>query len=95
MVVSVAIEHIQTFRSRTGKMFDKLEQQNKPLALKWRNSNKDIHTGRIYGWPTQIFAFFASLACASLPITGFLIWWGKRNKMIKKRAVKQAQTALA
>ncbi|MDR6940235.1 PepSY-associated TM helix domain-containing protein [Mucilaginibacter pocheonensis] len=83
------------FDSRTGKMFDKLEQQNKPLALKWRNSNKDIHTGRIYGWPTQILAFFASLACASLPITGFLIWWGKRNKKVKKHAVKQTQTALA
>lgn len=83
------------FDSRTGKMFDKLEQQSKPLALKWRNSNKDIHTGRIYGWPTQILAFFASFACASLPITGFLIWWGKRNKKNKKRAVKHKEVSLA
>lgn len=83
------------FDSRTGKMFDKMEHHNKPLALKWRNSNKDIHTGRIYGWPTQVLAFLASLACASLPITGFLIWWGKRNKKNKKPAVKRVQSALS
>ncbi|WP_183564268.1 PepSY-associated TM helix domain-containing protein [Mucilaginibacter sp. SP1R1] len=80
------------FDSRTGKMFDKLEHQNKPLALKWRNSNKYIHTGRIFGWPTQILAFLAALVCASLPITGFLIWWGKRNK--KKPAGKRLQVSL-
>jgi uncharacterized iron-regulated membrane protein len=72
------------FDSRTGKLFDKLIHTNKPLGLKWRNSNKDIHTGRIYGLPTQILAFLASLISASLPVTGFLIWLGKRNKKSKK-----------
>ena len=77
------------YDSRTGKLFDKLIHANKPLGLKWRNSNKDIHTGRIYGLPTQILAFLASLICASLPITGFLIWLGKRNKKpIKRKWVK-------
>jgi uncharacterized iron-regulated membrane protein len=28
--------------------------------------------------------FFASLICASLPITGFYIWWGRRNKKKRK-----------
>ncbi|MDN3549963.1 PepSY-associated TM helix domain-containing protein [Mucilaginibacter aquaedulcis] len=83
------------FDKRTGKMFDKLEHQDKPLALKWRNSNKYIHTGRIFGWPTQIMAFLAALICASLPITGFLIWWGKRNKKNKKGSVKRAQPVLS
>jgi uncharacterized iron-regulated membrane protein len=72
------------FDARTGKMFDKLIHANKPLGLKWRNSNKDIHTGRIYGLPTQILTFLASFVCASLPITGFLIWWSKRKKKSKK-----------
>ncbi|MFB2119050.1 hypothetical protein [Parapedobacter sp. 2B3] len=29
---------------------------------------------------TKILYFIASLICASLPITGFYIWWGKRKK---------------
>jgi uncharacterized iron-regulated membrane protein len=68
------------FDNRTGKLFDQLEHAKKPLGLKWRNSNKDIHTGRIYGLRTQLPALLASLVCASLPVTGFLIWWGKRKK---------------
>ncbi|MCD8739506.1 PepSY domain-containing protein [Mucilaginibacter roseus] len=76
------------FDMRNGKQFDKLIHSQKPLGLKWRNSNKDIHTGRIYGLGTQLLAFLASFICASLPITGFLIWWGKRNKKSKKRSAK-------
>ncbi|MBE9586376.1 PepSY domain-containing protein [Mucilaginibacter sp. JRF] len=80
---------------RNGKQFDKLEQSQKSLASKWRNSNKEIHTGRIFGPVTQILAFLASLICASLPITGFLIWWGKRNKKgKKKKPVIKSDTAV-
>ncbi|MDT3403073.1 PepSY-associated TM helix domain-containing protein [Mucilaginibacter terrae] len=74
------------YDGRTGKMIDKMRHGEKPLGLKWRNSNKDIHTGRIFGPVTQILAFLASFICASLPVTGFLIWWGKRNKKNKKKA---------
>lgn len=42
--------------------------------------NYDIHTGAILGLPGKILAFFASLIVASLPITGFLIWRGRRVK---------------
>lgn len=42
--------------------------------------NYDIHTGAILGLPGKVFAFLISLLIASLPITGFLIWYGKRNK---------------
>ncbi|MFD2744600.1 PepSY-associated TM helix domain-containing protein [Sphingobacterium populi] len=73
------------FDGRTGKLFDALLQHNKSLGIKWRNSNLEIHTGRIYGWPTQILAFVASLICATLPITGFLIWWNKRRKHLRKK----------
>lgn len=76
------------FDTRTGKLFGQLEHAQKPLGLKWRNSNKDIHTGRIYGLPTQLLALLASLICASLPITGFLIWWGKLKKIKKPKSVR-------
>jgi uncharacterized iron-regulated membrane protein len=42
--------------------------------------NYDIHTGAILGLAGKFIAFFASLVCASLPITGMYIWWGRRNK---------------
>ncbi|ANO47635.1 peptidase M4 [Flavobacterium columnare] len=42
--------------------------------------NYDIHTGAIAGLTGKIFAFLISLLIASLPITGFLIWWGRKNK---------------
>lgn len=42
----------------------------------------DIHVGAVLGLPGKILAFLASLITASLPVSGFLIWKGKRNKMI-------------
>ena len=42
--------------------------------------NYDVHTGAIIGLPGKILAFFASLLCASLPVTGFYIWWGRRTR---------------
>ena len=41
--------------------------------------NYDLHVGSILGIPGKIIAFFASLLSASLPVTGFFIWWGKRR----------------
>ncbi|WP_339706319.1 PepSY-associated TM helix domain-containing protein [uncultured Kriegella sp.] len=39
----------------------------------------DVHLGSILGFPGRLLAFLASLIGASLPITGFYIWWGKRK----------------
>ena len=49
-------------------------------ADKLLRMNYDIHTGAIGGLPGKILAFFASLIAASLPVTGFMIWWGRRKK---------------
>jgi len=45
-------------------------------------SNYDFHTGRIrvLGPGSKIIYFLAALMAASLPITGFMIWLGKRRK---------------
>jgi uncharacterized iron-regulated membrane protein len=51
--------------------------------------NYDIHVGAVLGLTGKFIAFFASLICASLPITGFYIWWGKR----KKKSAKQIKPA--
>ena len=68
------------FNPNTGILFDKVLHQDKSLGMKWRNSNLDIHDGGIFGWPTQVLAFLASLIIATSPTTGFLIWLGKKKK---------------
>ena len=59
------------------------------LADKVLRMNYDIHVGAILGLPGKILAFFCSLVVASLPVTGFLIWWGRRKRapVARKRAV--------
>jgi uncharacterized iron-regulated membrane protein len=60
-------------------------------ADKFLRLNYDIHTGAILGLPGKILAFFASLICASLPITGFYIWWGRKNKKAKPSNQKKVK----
>ncbi|MCD0470476.1 PepSY domain-containing protein [Flavobacterium sp. JAS] len=47
---------------------------------KIRRLNYPIHTGSIYGLPTKIIAFLVCLFAATLPITGFIIWLGRKKK---------------
>lgn len=42
--------------------------------------NYDIHIGAIGGITGKIIAFLASLICASLPVSGILLWYGRRYK---------------
>lgn len=42
--------------------------------------NYDIHVGGIFGLAGKIFAFLVSLLIASLPVTGFLMWYGRKKK---------------
>ena len=65
---------------KTGKEYWQYLHEEKNLGAKWRYSNYAIHTGSIYGMPTKILACLGALFCATLPLTGFLIWWGKRRK---------------
>lgn len=74
------------YDGRTGKLIDVLPHHQKTLGMKWRNSNLELHTGRLYGLTSQLLAFFASLISASLPVSGFLIWWGKKKKKTKRTA---------
>jgi uncharacterized iron-regulated membrane protein len=50
------------------------------VSDKLMRMNYDIHTGTVLGLAGKIFAFFISLLIASLPISGFYIWWGRNKK---------------
>lgn len=63
----------------------------KTLADNIKRMNYDIHTGAAWGLPGRIALFFAALIVASLPVTGFYIWWGKRRnkkKLSKKTTIQ-------
>ncbi len=55
--------------------------------------NYDIHVGAIGGLPGKVLAFFISLFCASLPVTGFLLWYGRKFK-VKKETRLQHQVEM-
>lgn len=42
--------------------------------------NYDIHIGSFFGLTGRIAMFLSVLIGASLPVTGFYIWWGRNNK---------------
>ncbi|MCH5717695.1 PepSY-associated TM helix domain-containing protein [Niabella hibiscisoli] len=60
-----------------------------PLSDKIARMNYDIHVGAVLGLPGKILAFFASLIAASLPITGFLIWRGRKKNQKKRNPIQQ------
>ncbi len=62
-------------------MYGKLA--NTTTADKIARMNYDIHVGAVLGLPGKIMAFCASLLVASLPITGFIIWRGRKKKQKK------------
>ncbi|EOR95074.1 PepSY-associated TM helix domain protein [Arcticibacter svalbardensis MN12-7] len=47
-------------------------------------TNYDLHTGKLFGLFSKVIACMASLIAASLPVTGFMIWWNKRRKPASK-----------
>ncbi|AWK06566.1 PepSY domain-containing protein [Flavobacterium crocinum] len=60
---------------------------------KIRRMNYDIHVGSVLGLTGKIIAFLASLISASLPITGFIIWWGKQKFGKKKTPAAKPKVA--
>ena len=68
------------FDKYSGKLLKAYIYDKKSPGLKLNEMNYDIHVGQIIGLPGKIIAFLVSLICASLPVTGFIIWLGKRKK---------------
>lgn len=73
------------FDKYNGKLLKAYIYDKKSPGLKLMEMNYDIHVGQIFGLTTKIIAFLASLICASLPVTGLIIWLGKRKKSKTKK----------
>lgn len=65
----------------TGVQIDQLN-----FADWLRRTNYALHVGAIGNMTTKVIYFIASLICASLPITGFYIWWHRKGYGRRKKA---------
>ncbi|UZT96250.1 PepSY-associated TM helix domain-containing protein [Chryseobacterium fluminis] len=79
-----AVRHQLAFDRYSGKLLSNKPHQQLNNAEKYANANYDIHTGSYFGMAGKIIWFIAGLICTSLPVTGFLIWMGRKKKGIKK-----------
>ena len=67
------------FDRYSGRLLQRRDEARKNRGDRLIDMNYDIHVGAIGGLTGKIIAFLISLICASLPVTGFLVWWGKRR----------------
>ncbi|MEP6804807.1 MAG: PepSY-associated TM helix domain-containing protein [Flavobacterium sp.] len=75
------------FHPYNGELIQSIPYESKSLGLKVVEMNYGIHTGQILNLPGKIVAFTVSLIAAALPVTGFIIWYGRRKKSCKKLKV--------
>jgi uncharacterized iron-regulated membrane protein len=68
------------FHPVSGQVLQARFHAAKSNGNKLSDMNYDLHTGQILGLGGKIVAFLASLISASLPVTGTVLWWGRRHK---------------
>ena len=80
-----SIEHasIHVYDSYTGKEIhidQKYLQHERTENVVWQ-----LHMGQWWGQVGKLSTFLAGIVATSLPITGFLIWWGRRRKKANRK----------
>lgn len=68
------------FNKESGQIEKIKQSKNAPIGDKIGAMNYDLHVGNYGGIATKILHFFVALICASLPITGTIIWINKKRK---------------
>lgn len=66
-------------------------QKDAKVADKVMRMNYDIHTGGIWGIPGKLLAFLMSLLIATLPVSGVMIYIGRKKKQKKTVPAKARQ----
>ncbi|MFW0737532.1 PepSY-associated TM helix domain-containing protein [Flavobacterium sp. T12S277] len=74
------------FHPNSGELIQSDPYHKKSLGLQVVEMNYGIHTGQILDLPGKILAFLISLTAAALPVTGFVIWYGRNKKSKKNKA---------
>jgi len=74
------------FQIGTGALVKERLYDNESRGTIARRWVFPIHTGSLYGIPTKIISLIAALTAFTLPISGFVLWMGRKKK--KKTATK-------
>lgn len=88
------VYHGAQFDQYTGRFLKERLHKERNFGEKLIVANYDIHVGAILGIPGKIIAFIASFVCMLLPVSGFLIWYGrtyKKKGTAAKPAIKKAK----
>ena len=73
------------FDKETNSIKDVETSDQQRAGNRLASMNYDLHVGSYGGFGTKILTFFMALICASLPVTGVIIWLNKEKKKKKKR----------
>ena len=76
------------FHPETAQLLSAEPFEKKSPGLQVVEMNYGIHTGQILNLPGKIIAFTISLIAAALPVTGFVIWYGRRKKQKPSQKIK-------
>jgi uncharacterized iron-regulated membrane protein len=90
VVTTAAISNIvdfMYFQKGTGELIQERPYAKESKGMKARRLFFPIHTGSMFGWPTKILALICAWVAASLPVTGLMIWLGRKKK--KKPSLKK------
>lgn len=83
------------FDQNDGKLISKRLYDDETTGMKARRLVFPIHTGSIWGWPTKVLALLVALITATLPVTGVIIWVGRKFKKKEKKVRKKAEPLAA
>ncbi|TDW52543.1 putative iron-regulated membrane protein [Flavobacterium sp. 270] len=92
---AVAAEDIGLKGLQNGKTFSINRYTGKEIEIPVKVMNgldiddttMNLHIGFWAGWIGKTLTLFVGLICMFLPVTGFLIWYGRRNKKKKTQSV--------
>jgi len=73
------------FNQYSGKLLKSEYFKDYSAADKVKHANRTLHTGQAFGLFGKIIMFFASLFSATLPVSGFLVWYQKKGKKSNKK----------
>ena len=74
------------FDAISGEIVHIERYKEKHKASKIRGWIYSIHTGSWGGWTSKILSFFAALLGASLPLSGYYLWW---KRISSRRRIKR------
>ena len=68
------------FHPKTAQLIHAQPYDDKSTGMQLQEMNFGLHTGQYFGLFGKIMAFLGSLFVAALPVTGFMMWYGRRKK---------------